>query len=137
LCRTCKRKCLLNIKIQYSRSGDKSANKHRLLESQRRPPTRGGPRRPNLWWMRQIIPKANLGHRLQLWTRADLPSVSSLHDEASCSKPSQERKYRSCNALKSPASPDGTGVGGKVRALLRIPEQTRERNTRSRTLFDL
>ena len=137
LCWTYKRKRLLNINIQYSWSGGKSANKRRLLESQWRPSTRNGPRRPNLWRMRQIIPKTNFGHRLKLWTRADLSSVSSLHDKSSWNEPAQEWEYQSRNPLKNPINPNGTGVGWKMRALLRIPEQAHKRNTRSRTLSDL
>ena len=137
LCWTCKRKCLLNINIQYSWSGDKGANKHRLLESQRGSRNRDGPRWSNLRRMRQVVPKTDSGHSLKLRARANVPSLSPLHDEGPSGYSPQEWEYQSRNSLKSPTNPDGTGVGGKMRALLRVPKQTRERNTCSWTLPDL
>jgi len=87
--------------------------------------------------MRQIIPKTNFGHRLKLWTRADLSSVSSLHDKSSWNKPTKGWEYQSRNPLKNHINPNGTWVGWKVRALLRILEQAHKRNARPRTLSDL
>ena len=138
-CWTCKQKCLLNIKIQATYwSGDKGADKHRLLEAQWRLTTQNGPRRSDLWRMRQNLPETNPSKSFKQRTRGkDISSMSTLHDKSSlCSSRSKKWRNKSRNSLQR-INHNGTWFGRKVRAFLWIPEQTRKRNACPRTLLDL
>ena len=138
-CWTCKQKCLLNIKIQATYwSGDKGADKHRLLEAQWRLTTQNGPRRSDLWRMRQNLPETNPSKSFKQRTRGkDISSMSTLHDKSSlCSSRSKKWRNKSRNSLQR-INHNGTWFGRKVCSFLWIPEQTRKRNACPRTLLDL
>lgn len=137
LCRTSRQKRLLHIKIPYTWSGDKGANKRRLLEAQRMRPTRARNWRSNLWRVRQNVPQTDPRNRRKLWKRAHVSSLSSLHDQSSCCKPSQERGDQSRNPFKTTSRKSGTSDGRQMRPLLRVLEQTPERDAGARTLLNM
>lgn len=111
-------------------------NKRRPLKN-KRSPTQNRPRRPNLRRMRQIIQKANFGHRFKLWACADLSSVSLLHDKSSWCETIKKWEGQRYNPFKDPINSNGASTRWKMRTVFRIPEQTPKRNTHSRILLDL